>query len=96
MSMSFHVFGIRPPDDKWRRMKRVYDACTDAGIDPPNEVLEFFGGESPDEAGILIDLKRGHPCVRQYSNAEAAEEGVEIDIDDLPENISMLRVVNGW
>lgn len=34
-------------------MKQVWDACAQAGVSPPSEVEKFFGGESPDENGVM-------------------------------------------
>lgn len=58
MSMSTHVVGIVPPDDDWKKMKQVYDACVAANIDVPDNVWDFFNNEEPDDAGVLIDLSK--------------------------------------
>jgi len=50
------VYGIRPPDEKWRQMKAVYDACIVASVEIPEEVIEFFDGEAPIAEGVLLDL----------------------------------------
>lgn len=52
MSMSTHIVGFVPPDNKWRQMKVIYDACNEAGITVPEEVDDYFEGEAPDEAGM--------------------------------------------
>jgi hypothetical protein len=56
MSMSTHVTGIRPPDEKFKKMLAVWQACEAAGIEVPDEVDDFFNGEKPDPKGVQVDL----------------------------------------
>lgn len=95
MGMSSHVVAIRPPDERWRQMRAVWDACTAAGIDPPSEVEEFFDGERPDSEGVVIDLR--HPrsdAVREWRNDHS--EGYEVLLDQLPPDVKILRFYNSW
>jgi len=55
--MSTHVVGFRPPDEKWKKMKAVWDACEAAGAKIPDEVSDFFDGEEPDARGVEVDLE---------------------------------------
>jgi hypothetical protein len=87
MSMSTHVVGFR--DDRWTRMKAVWDACEAAGTSIPDEVDEFFDGETPDPAGIEVELK----CDEWRDDSG---EGLEIAIADLPTNITKIRFYNSW
>lgn len=93
MGMSTHVVGIRPPDAKWKQMKAVWDACKTAGVDPPDEVLEFFNHSPPDPAGIEVRLE-GNPCVRAYN--DAMRQGFEVEIDKLPKNVTTVRFFNSY
>lgn len=94
MSMSTHMLGFHPPDKKWKQMKAVWDSCEKAGVDIPENVLEFFGGvDAPDERGVEIDLEE-LPCCSEYD--DDGQEGFEIDISKLPENITHLRFFNGY
>lgn len=90
MSMSLSVYGIVPPDDKWFAMKAVYDACTDAKIEPPKEVRDFFDGTKPDPKGVVIDLYR-HACVKKYT--ADYQDGYVVDLETLPQHIKHLRFV---
>lgn len=57
MSMSTHVVGFRPADEKWEQMKTIWLACTKAGIGAPEEVLDFFKHEDPiGKPGIEISI----------------------------------------
>ena len=56
MSMSTHVYGFRPPDERWQQMKAVFDASKAAGIQVPIEVESFFENGEPDTSGQEVDL----------------------------------------
>ena len=62
MSMSTHVIGFKPPDEKWKKMKKVWDTCQEAGIDAPKEVVEFFNDCPPDEAGVEVEIITHQLC----------------------------------
>ena len=95
MGMSTHVVGIREPDDRWRQMKAVHDACTAADVPVPTDVEAFFDGEAPAPAGIKISLDHGaHAIAREWSDDHL--EGVEITLADLPSNITVIRFYNSY
>jgi hypothetical protein len=97
MGMSTIITGFKPPDEKWRAMKDVYDACTKAKIEVPKEVSAFFNWSKPDDAGVQVDDKtlldlgavalihKGHP-----------EGGYEIIVSRLPKDVTVVRVENCW
>lgn len=93
MSMRTHVVGFAPPDDKWKRMRAVWEACETAGVSAPPEVIEFFDGIEPNEQGIEIDLK-DHDCVSEYK-AEM-QNGFEIDLRKVPANVQYVRFYNSF
>lgn len=94
MSMSTHVYGIAPPDDTWKKMKKVVEACEAAGIEYPPEVSEFFNGERPDEKGVIMDIEQSGAATEW--NDEDMCQGYEIDITKLDPKIKIIRVVNCW
>jgi len=58
MSMSTSVVGFRLADDKWKKMKNIWDICKEAEIEPPNEVIKFFDNEYPgDEPGKEVNIE---------------------------------------
>jgi len=93
MSMSTHVTGFKPPDDKWKKMKAVYDACKAAGIHPPEDVDDFFGSSPPDDRGVEVEIER-HPCTKKYS--DDMRQGFEIDIRKLPPDVTIIRFYNSY
>lgn len=91
MSMSTDVYGIIPPDKKYARMKAIWDACSEAGIEYPEEVSEFFNWEEPCDKGTIIHLKEG---VSEYSGD--AEDGMDVNLSKLPDGVKILRFVNSY
>jgi len=89
MSMSTHVIGFKPPDEKWNKMKAIYDACEVAGVPIPSEVDDFFDGEGPDPAGVEVKL-----TPREWQ--DDMRQGYEIDIDSLPKGVKTIRFYNSW
>lgn len=89
MSMSTHVVGFRAPDNKWKRMKAVWDACNEANIPVPPEVDEFFGYEDPDLSGVTVELS-------YQSWSEGMREGVEVMMDELPPDLTSIRFYNSY
>jgi hypothetical protein len=93
MGMSMHIVGFRPPDERWKKMKQVWDACAQAGVSPPSEVEKFFGGERPDENGVEVRLLPG-PAVREFK--QDMQEGFEVDVSKLPADLKIIRFFCSW
>ena len=93
MGMDTHVIGIVPPDARWKQMKKVWDTCQDAGIQQPKEVLEFFNYETPDPAGVELEIEET-PAVEEWS--DASRQGFEVHIDRLPPHVKIVRFYNSW
>lgn len=89
VSVSIHVIGFVPPDDRWRKMRAVYDSCRDAGLDIPAEVADFFDGQAPDDNGQEVDLPH-----RLWS--DDSRSGIEIDVAALPPSVQIIRFYNSW
>lgn len=93
MSMSTSVVGFRPPDEKWRKMKAVWDACVIADTDTPDEVDDFFGGQYPDEQGVIVDIEETE-AVKEW--CDDSSSGFEVDITKLPKDVKIIRFFNSW
>lgn len=96
MGMSTHVAGFKPPDEMWRRMKAVWDACEAANLTVPTAVKRFFEGEAPDDEGVEVDqyvlIEAG--AVRKW--IDDAAEGFEIVVANIPPDVKVIRVYNAW
>lgn len=91
MGMSTHVVGFKPPNEKWRKMKSIYDACEEAGVTAPDEVYDFFEDCKPDPAGVQVDLKK---VVKPWH--DECSDGFEIDLKALPKDVTVIRFFNSW
>ncbi len=61
MGISMNLVGFRPGDDLWKKMISIWDSCRELGIEPPEQVLEFFQGEYPaDNSGMEVDIKSSY------------------------------------
>ncbi len=94
MAMSTHVNGIKPPNDKWREMKAVYDACQAAGIAIPKDVSNYFGHSQPDEKGVLLSQRELGDAVTEWDTE--MQNGYEVDIAKLPKDVVIIRFVNSY
>jgi hypothetical protein len=89
MGMSTHVSGFREPDDQYRKMAAAWRACVDVGIDPPDEVEEFFNYDGPDDSGVEVNVPH-----REWSRDMSI--GVTIRVEDIPAGVTELRFWNSW
>jgi hypothetical protein len=89
MGMSTHVKGFVPPDERWQKMKAVRDACIAAGIEMPDEVDEFFGGEDPDPQGQEVEIPH-------QDWQDDHRQGIEVKTEDIPERVKVIRFYNSW
>lgn len=93
MGMSTHIEFFKPPDEKWQQMKAVWDACEKAGIDPPDEVDDFFDGEAPNDAGVKVDAEEDE-AVEELE--EDGTSGFKVDITKLPKDVRFIIFYNAW
>ena len=98
-SPTLYLMGFKPPDEKWKKMKAIWDACEAAKVDPPRKVEEFFDGEPPEDTGVALELgkgydKKGLDILREYS--DEMKSGYEFDLKDLPPDVKTIRAYIGW
>jgi hypothetical protein len=91
MSMSTFVDAIKAPDEKWKRMKSVYDACRANKIGLPKEVEDFFRGESPCDQGVIMDIRK-HECCKP--DMREMYDGFTIELAKLPKDTTHVRFTN--
>ena len=93
MSMSTYVVGFRPPDEKWKQMKSIYDACTKANVLVPGEVEDFFNGEPPDPQGVEVELEKLGAVTPWRDDMQ---EGFEVEVAKLPKDVKIIRFYNSY
>lgn len=87
MSMSTHIVGFCPPDEKWNKMKAIWEACDKASVAIPKEVAIFFNDEHPtNKPGMEVNIDI---AVKKWRTDYC--EGYEVEIDKLPEHIKIVR-----
>ena len=92
MDMSTHVVGFKPADDKWKKMKAVWDACNAANIDIPRDVAKFFDEQYPgDNPGMTVKIGL---AVTKWSDGDSC--GYEVDVTKLPKDVTVVRFFNSW
>jgi len=93
--MSSYVVGFVPPDEKFKQMKKVYDTCTEAGVDVPSEVWEFFDHDVPNDAGVSVNIDK---FVEEISPHDCAD-GWQIDLDTLAKempHVKKIQFINSY
>ena len=92
MSMSTHIVGFRPADEKWKQMKNIWESCESANIPIPNEVLDFFDHTPPrDKPGSEVELGE---AVQEWSNEYS--QGYELNLSKIPNGVNVIRFYNSW
>ena len=91
MSMSTSIYGIKLPDEKFKKMFQIYKNCEELGLEIPDEVDNYFEGGEPDSEGVVVSVDN---IVREFSRD--GEKGVEIRVEDIPKDVKVLRFVNSW
>ena len=91
MGVSTFVRGIKPPDDKHRKMVAIYNNCEDLEIELPGDVDEYFEGEEPEEDGVLVDIP-----YEEWSSKAGNSTGVEVELSKIPKHVTRIRFENSW
>jgi hypothetical protein len=89
MGMDTNIIGIKPPDEKWQKMKDIWEKCAELKVTIPQQVEDFFDGETPDPAGVLVDIPHS-----AYSGKDA--EGLEVEVAEIPKDVKILRFYNSF
>jgi len=95
MGMSTYVCGIVPADEKFHEMKSIYDMCKKTGVEVPQEVWDFFDGDTPDAAGVVVTIDEQNSQAVTYYQADS-REGFEVDISKLDPKFKIIRFVNSY
>ena len=98
MGMHSYVKGVKPADDKYRKMLAIYEQCEAADVSIPKEVDDFFNGERPDPAGVVVSLSasKNGPVQEWRDEDNEMLEGFEVDITKLPKDVKIVRFINSY
>jgi hypothetical protein len=90
MSMSTNVIGFVPPDERFMKMKQIWDNCTELDVQIPANVYDFFDGCAPDENGMEVEIKHD-----EWDDGDMSA-GIEINVDNIPDNVKVIRFFNSY
>ena len=100
MSMYTYFELGKPVDKKYQDYKKVWAACEAAGIDIPDEVVNYFGDEAPDGKGIWNQVKEDREgnldCEAISFNGRDGQDAWIVDLRKLPEDIKLIKFVNSY
>jgi len=85
-SVNLQVTALCKPDDQFQSMKKVWEACTEALLDVPDEVYEYFGEEGPGDDDMMAE------DVELTEFSENMVDGWQINLSELPENAEILQI----
>jgi hypothetical protein len=95
MGMSSYVVGFVPPDEKFKKMKKVYDMCVEAEVTIPDDVEKFFDWEPPSDNGVSVNIDK---YVDEAAPHDCAE-GWTIDLARLARempHVKKIQFVNSY
>ena len=96
MSMNSHVKGIKEPTEEYQKKYRAYQACVEAGIDPPKAIIDFFDGiafDYIDATGMEVDLRASGAIVEWKGDSK---DGFEVEVAKIPAGVTRIRFYNSW
>jgi hypothetical protein len=86
MSTDYAICGIKPADERHKKMCQIAEICYELGIDTPDEVDEYFDGDEPSELGVKMPLLK-HECCTNNPDGW----GYDIDVRKLPKDVKIIR-----
>lgn len=93
MSIDTEVVGVRDIDGKFAKMLAVKMACDKAGVDYPEEVDDYFDGET---GGSEDELRQKMEEI-EIKCHESSEDGVNtwtVVLSELPPEVKAIRFKN--
>jgi len=91
MSADLIISGFRPADERYEKMRSVYNNMRELNLTVPNEVLNFFDGNGPNEHGSEVSIK---DAITPYKGVET--DGFDIDLSKLPKDVTVIRAYIQW
>lgn len=84
--MDVFISGVKAPTEEYKKKVAAYRALEDAGLDIPQELVDYFNGEEPDEDGIKVKIKHAIDGDPNW------EGGAIIDLSKLPPGVTHIKV----
>jgi len=74
-------------------MAAAWRANAAAGVTQPQQLVQYFGDGSVDDAGFTVDVS---VATTPYNDPHNAREGFEVELARVPAGITHLRFYNAW
>ena len=89
-----HIKAFIPDTDpEYQKHLRIYKLCEKENVSLPKETFDYFDGCDVPLDKLIVKLKE-NTHYKKWS--EDMEEGVEIFLNKLPKEISVIRVYNSY
>jgi antitoxin component HigA of HigAB toxin-antitoxin module len=94
MGMSTSVVFLRSKDnDQYQKMLRVAQTCTEAGVELPEEVDNYFDGEFEYNPEGPLEMNAEKVATEYHAEMQ---EGYEIKVSDIPDGVDVIRFYNSY
>lgn len=80
--------------EKYKKYEKIYDACIDAGIEPPKEVTDYFEKFEEKDFSIYDDI--AYEQIDESLFQRGQDDGqsfIIIDVKNIPKNVDKIRFV---
>jgi|CXWL01.1.fsa_nt_gi hypothetical protein len=93
LDVHLHIEGVKPADENFNKKLKVLKACHEAGVEAPEEILEFFEvgsteeyfHENVDDGGVTVKIS-DRDVLRGIDRKPNVEKGFESCVSSLPEH----------
>lgn len=86
MASDLYINGIVEPTDEFKKKYTAYKACERAGVEPPDELQEYFRYEAPNPSGLEVEIKPSLVKTDKYGAVK------EINLKKLRSDISKIQI----
>ncbi len=101
--MSTYVYGVKPQDAEWLKMKAAYESCKAAGVAVPQKVLDYFDFDDYEEEditdeGLVVTLANynGSQDKAVTPHREEMQDGFVVDLTKLDPEIKTIKFINSY
>lgn len=96
MGISTHVVGMRDLGGQFARMIAAKEACEEAGVSYPKELVEYF--ETPGETPMYLQQKMQEVNI-DVAVSEDSDDGTNswvVDLSKLPKEVKSIKFSNSY
>lgn len=92
MGMKSHVMFLRSKDDpEFKKKAAALNACLDAGVEPPDEIMEYFNDSYEEDDALRIE-----GTAHKWDPQDGGRQGFDVFVSEIPEGTERIRFYNSW